>query len=361
MRILHVLPSLAPGGMERLVIQLTADATVHGDGVVVASAPGAWVGKVVEAGAAHVALPATSRRSPFGLATATALLARCIRQVRPHVVHTHNVRATVLARVAIVLSQHRAVLVPTLHGLAPSDYAGARRILHLTTVRVIACAPSVAHSLEAAGFPGARIDVITNGAALRPAGDQRQADLRVALQLGSAPLVVGIGRLVEQKNWPVFIEAAGRLEGPAFVVAGDGPLRHELTDLARRSGNRVRFVGMVDDIAALMGMASCMVSTSTWEGLPLTLLEALSLGVPVVATAVQGATDLMPPTAALFVPPGDSTAVAEAISKILADDGLAMQLRNNALIAAPRWDTDQMLDRYRNAYNAACADEARWA
>ena len=89
-----------------------------------------------------------------------------------------------------------------------------------------------------------------------PGGLKRQAALRAALQLGSGPLVVGIGRLVEQKSWPVFIEAADRLEGPSFAVAGDGPLRQELTDLARRSGNRVRFLGVVDDIAALVGLAS---------------------------------------------------------------------------------------------------------
>jgi glycosyltransferase involved in cell wall biosynthesis len=361
MRILHVLPSLAPGGMERLVVQLTADATGRGHDVVVASATGAWVPRVREAGAAHLALPATSRHSPFGSATATVLLARGIRHMRPHILHAHNVRATVLARGAMVLSHHRAVLMPTLHGLAPSDYAGAGRVLGWTAHRVIACAPSVARSLEAAGFPGARIDVITNGAALRPAGNQRQEELRAALQLGSAPLVVGIGRLVEQKNWPVFIEAAGYVEGPDFVVAGEGPLRHELADLARRSGDRVKFLGTVDDIAALMGMASCVVSTSAWEGLPLTLLEALSLGVPVVATAVDGITDLVPSTAALFVPPGNPTAVAEAISKVLADDATAVQLGRNALLAASRWSPDLMLDRYRNAYTAACAGEPRWA
>jgi glycosyltransferase involved in cell wall biosynthesis len=361
MRIKHVLPSLDLGGMERLVIALTADATADGHDVVVASAPGAWVPRVTEAGAAHLALPVTSRHSPFRSATATVLLARGIRRLRPHVLHAHNVRATALARAAMVATHHRAVLMPTLHGLAPSDYAGARRVLGWTAHRVIACAPSVARSLQAAGFPGARIDVITNGAALRPAGNQREAELRAALQLGSAPLVVGIGRLVEQKNWPVFIEAAGRLEGPDFVVAGEGPLRHELANLARRCGDRVRFLGTVDDIPALIGLASCVVSTSTWEGLPLALLEALSLGVPVVTTAVDGVTDLVPSTAAVFVPPGDPTAVAEAISKVLVDKATAVELGNNALLAASSWNPDLMLARYRNAYRAACAGEPRWA
>jgi glycosyltransferase involved in cell wall biosynthesis len=362
MRILHVLPSMAPGGMEQLVIQLTADAIGHGDSVVVVSGQGAWVEKVLETGAVHVVLPATSRDSPLSMkaVAATARLARCIRHVRPDVVHAHNVRATVLARLALVATHHRAVLVPTLHGVAPGDYDATSRILRYTARRVIACAPSVARSLEAAGFPRDRIDVITNGAALHSVGPERQADLRASLHLGTAPLVVGIGRLVEQKDWPVFIEAASRMEGPSFVVAGDGPLRQELMNLARRSGNRVRFLGVVDDIAALVGLASCVVSTSAWEGLPLTLLEALSLGAPVVATAVDGVTDLVPPAAALLVAPGDPAAVSEAISRVLTDDDLATNLRRNALAAAPSWGLQGMLDRYRNAYRAAVEGKPRW-
>jgi glycosyltransferase involved in cell wall biosynthesis len=363
MRILHVLPVMAPGGMERLVLQLAADATARGDNVVVASGPGAWVEKVAQAGAAHVALPATSRGTSFSLATATAAarLARCVRQVRPQVVHAHNVRATALARLALLSTRHRAVLMPTLHGVAPSDYRATSRILRRVARRVIACAPSVARSLQTAGFPADRIDVITNGAALPPADRKRQTALQASLGLGSAPLVVGIGRLVEQKNWPVFIEAARRLPGPCYVVAGQGPLRQELVDLARRSGDRVRFVGMIDDIAALVGLADCVVSTSNWEGLPLAVLEALSLGSPVVATACDGVTDLVPPTAALFVAPGDAAAVSAAVSRILADEGVAQDLRRAALAAAPRWGPEGMLEQYRNAYRGSCGGESHWA
>jgi glycosyltransferase involved in cell wall biosynthesis len=361
MRILHVLPSLAPGGMERLTVQLTQDATEHGDSVAVASGPGAWVERVTAAGADHIALPATSRRAAGGMAAATARLAHSIRRLRPDVVHSHNVRATAVARLALLAAPHRAALMPTLHGLDPADYHAASRVLSHTARRVIACAPTVARSLQAAGFPGDRIDVITNGAALRAADSRRQADLRDSLALGHAPLVVGLGRLVEQKNWPVFIEAAGRLTGPTFAVAGEGPLREHLVDLANRNGHPVRFVGVVDDVAALLGIASCVVSTSSWEGLPLALLEALSLGVPVVATAVDGVTDLVPAGAALLVPPGDPAAVTAAISRILTDDDLAAALRVAALSAAPAWRPELMLAQYRNAYRAAAAGAPRWA
>ena len=355
MRILHVLPSLERGGMEQLVIQLAADAVRHGDIVVVAAAPGAWAGRVARAGAAHAEMPATARGAAGAMAAATARLARCVRRLRPHLVHSHNVRATVMARTALAAARHRAALVPTLHGVAPQDYGAASRILRHLAPRVITCAPSVARSLGEAGFPAARIDVIINGAALQPASAERQEMLRASLGLGPAPLVVGIGRLVAQKNWPLLIEAARRLDGPSFAVAGEGPLRRELANLALRSGDRVRFLGAVDDIAALVGMASCVVSTSAWEGLPLALLEALSLGAPVVATATGGVTDVVPAAAALLVAPGDADSVGAAISRVLADEDLAARLRRQALTAARAWRPERMLSQYRAAYVAAQA------
>jgi glycosyltransferase involved in cell wall biosynthesis len=352
MRILHVLPSLEPGGMEQLVIQLAADAARHGDEVAVAAGPGVWTRRVLDVGAELIALPATSR-SGAGLSTAAARLTRGIRRMRPQVVHSHNVRSTALARLALTAAHHDATLVPTLHGLAPDDYRAASRILRLAADRVIACAPSVADSLESAGFPRHRIEVIVNGAALQPAGHHREEQLRTALQIGPARLVVGIGRLVPQKNWRVLVTAASRVDGACCVVAGDGPLRRQLTDLASAAGNRVRFVGAIDDIAALIGIASCVVSTSAWEGLPLAVLEALSLGAPVVATAVGGVTDVVPPEAALLVPPEDSEAVTVAILRILNDPALAAQLRRAALIAAEAWRPERMLEQYRYAYRSA--------
>jgi glycosyltransferase involved in cell wall biosynthesis len=370
-----VLPGMAPGGMESMVIQLAADAARHGDSVAVASGPGAWAARLDEAGAAHVALPATTRGTAMAMAGAVARLARGMARLQPDVVHAHNVRATALARAALTACRHRGALVPTIHGLPPADYAMAARILRAAAPRVIACAPSVSRSLAAAGFPGARIDVICNGAALEPASPERIERMRRALRLGDQPVVAGIGRLAEQKNWPVLIAAArmpdeprvpgmagspsgsamaDRAGGPAFVVAGDGPLRDELSRLASRSGDRVRFVGAVDDVAALIGLAACVVTTSAWEGLPLTLLEALSLGAPVVATAVDGVADLIPPQAAVLVPPGDPVAVRAAIARVLADRPFTADLRRSALDASAAWRPDRMLAAYREAYTAAC-------
>jgi glycosyltransferase involved in cell wall biosynthesis len=313
------------------------------------------------AGAAHWALPATSRASTARATAAVAQLGRCVWQFRPQIVHAHNVRAAAMARLALATTRHRGALITTLHGVPPGDYRAAGRVLRWATPRVITCAPAVARSLRAAGFPPARIDVIVNGAALLPATPERQERMRRRLQLGAEPIVAGIGRLTKQKDWPILIAAARHVQAAHFVVAGDGPLRRQLESSASNSGDRVRFAGHIDDVAALVGIASCVVSASAWEGLPLAVLEALSLGAPTVATAVDGVADLVPPGAAVLVSPGDPVALGTAISRILADDALAQSLRRNALAASGAWHPDHMLRGYRLAYQQAVSPPARSA
>jgi glycosyltransferase involved in cell wall biosynthesis len=266
-----------------------------------------------------------------------------------------------MARLALAMTRQRGGLLTTLHGVPPGDYPVAVRILRSATPRVVACAPAVARSLSASGFPAARIDVIVNGAALPAAGSERQERMRQMLGVGDEAIVAGIGRLTEQKDWPVLIAAARHVPAARFVVAGDGPLRHELESLARSSGDRVRFVGHVDDVAALVGIASCVVSASAWEGLPLAVLEALSLGAPTVATSVDGVTDLVPPESAMLIPAGDPVALAAAISRILADGPWAQSLRDNAVAASRAWHPDLMLRGYRLAYQQGVSPPARSA
>jgi glycosyltransferase involved in cell wall biosynthesis len=358
-KILHVLTDLNTGGAERMVVQLASDAAARGDDVTVACEDGQWVPELEKVGVHHVRVT-LMRRSMTTTLVAGAQLAPVIRRVAPDVVHTHNVRATLAARVAMSLAFRRCVLMPTVHGLAPDDYRSAARVLGLVARRVVACAPSVAASLAAAGLSADRIDVITNGAGLDPATPERTDALRRQLAVGNAPLVVGMGRLAEQKDWPTFIEALSRLDDVEVVVAGEGGLRSALEDRARQLGGRVRFVGGVSDVAALLGLATCVVSTSTWEGLPLSLLEALSLGVPAVATAVDGVTDLVPPDAALLVEPGQPDQVEASVSRLLADDKLRRRLGSTAHEASRQWSAAKMLETYRAAYEAATSGLTPW-
>jgi len=352
MRLLLVVAAMRHGGAERIVVQLAADAVRRGNAVTVASAGGPWVEQVLEAGAGHE-LVALDRRSALATLGAVGRLALVVRRFRPEIVHAQNVRATVAAALALVGPGRRPALLTTLHGLAPRDYPAAAGLLRLAGGKVIACAPSVGRSLLAAGFPVGRLEVITNGVAIQPPSDAELAVARQRFAVGSWPLVVGIGRLVTQKAWPTLIETARQLQDVDVLVAGDGPMRAELQAAAATAGNHVRFVGPVEQPAALVRLARCVVSTAAWEGLPLALLEALALGAPVVATAVDGVVDVVPPDAAVLVPPGDPAAVAAAIKRVLTEPGLAERLSRAARDASEAWALEPMLDRYRARYAAS--------
>jgi glycosyltransferase involved in cell wall biosynthesis len=350
-RLLLVIAELRHGGAERIVVELAADASNRGDAVLVASGGGPWVERVLAAGAGHAVVP-LERRSPLTTLSAARRLAGVVRGFRPDVVHAHNVRAGLAAGLALARPARRTALLTTLHGLAPGDYAAAARLLRLAGGTVVACAPSVGRALLDAGFPAGRLDVVTNGVAVQAPSEHDLDAARRRFAIGGRPLVVGLGRLVAQKAWPTLIEAARRMHDADVLVAGDGPLRGRLEAAAAEAGGRVRFVGAVQQPAALVRLARCVVSTSTWEGLPLALLEALTLGAPVVATRVGGIADLVPPEAALLVQPGDPAAAAAAVNRVLTEPDLAERLSRVARAASRAWALDAMLAGYRDRYAA---------
>ena len=136
-----------------------------------------------------------------------------------------------------------------------------------------------------------------------------------------------VGRLVSAKGFDVLIDALamGRLgEAWELLIVGDGPLRPRLERLVqrRRLDGHVRFLGAVDNPYPIMASADVVVQASRWEGLGMVVLEALSLGVPVIATTCPGGMveTLDGGEYGVLVPSDDRCAVAEAVAH-LADDG----------------------------------------
>jgi len=246
--------------------------------------------------------------------------------------------------------RHGPRMLTTFHGTPPENYRRAAMLLRGTTPQIVACSASVGRKLAEAGYPADRIEVIPNGARMEPATPERIEAARERYGLTAERTVVGVGRLVPQKAWHLLIEAAGSIEGADIVVAGTGELHEELAAQSAARGGRVRFLGPVDDVAAVLACADCFVSTSRWEGLPLTLLEALSLGVPAVSTAVDGVADVITEDAAVLVPPGDPAAVAREVQRVLDDPAHAAQLSAAANLLAADWAPELMIERYRDAY-----------
>ncbi len=175
------------------------------------------------------------------------------------------------------------------------------------------------------GLRPERLTVVPNPAPVLPPLPGRD-DARAALGVDGVTLATA-GRLTRQKALGDALAALTRVDGVRLVVAGDGPERTELERKARELGlsERVRFLGALprEDVLKVFRAADAALLTSAWENLPHTVLEALAVGTPVVATAVGGVPEVVRDGEnGLLVAPGDLDGLAEAIRRVSADEPL---------------------------------------
>ena len=151
-----------------------------------------------------------------------------------------------------------------------------------------------------------------------------------------------------------------------IVIAGDGPERERLEQLAGRLGvtDRVKFLGFRRDVPALLAASDLVVLPSLREGLSISLLEAMAAGKPIIATSIGSQREVASHAdMARLVRPADARALSEAIAELSADEALMAQLGRNArAVYESRYTEDTMLQSYRRLYldllSAKCPVEA---
>jgi glycosyltransferase involved in cell wall biosynthesis len=255
-------------------------------------------------------------------------LVRAIRELRPTIFHAHlhvplactaALVAAAVARVPGVVATEQLWVDLS---RARSLYLGSRLIARLVD-RYVAVSQAVAAQLRSPyGVPARKVVVVPNGIPLRVSASP-PLSLRADLTRGrGGPVVLTAARLDRQKGHEHLLRAAALVPQATFVLAGDGPLRSRLAELARILGvaDRVLFLGHRDDVPALLASCDVFVLPSLYEGLPLSLLEAMASGRPTIATDVAGSNEVVRhAVSGLLVPPADATAMADAIRRVLAD------------------------------------------
>jgi glycosyltransferase involved in cell wall biosynthesis len=307
-RILHVIQELGTGGAERILISAYRGAREAGHEVFVAAAPGPLA---AELEGEVFPLPLV-RRKPWRLPAAALAVRRAVRASRPDVIHAYNPTMALAAG----LASRRPGLV-NLQGVAEEDWPSTVRLVRLSGLEPVACGPGVAAALEENGLPP--FATVPNAVGPAPPPGER-------LGPENEKLVLAVGRLVEQKNHELAIRAIAEVPGATLAIVGDGPLRPELERLAAELGAPVIFTGVRRDARALMGSADLVVMPSRWEGLPLSALEALASGTPLVATNVRGLRELLTDGENALLVPEEPEALAAAIRRVLEDGELASRL-----------------------------------
>lgn len=277
------------------------------------------------------------------------------------VVHSHGLRAGLDAAIASRATAARSlmtvhnVLHPAVAGRWRSAVFGWTEALSLAlTDHVFAASEEIArHLLGRTRSARAKLEVLHLGVDGTP---PPRTGLRRQLGISNdAPVIATVARLAPQKALDVMLRAVAQLPADVtLVIAGDGPLRPDLEELARslRIAERVLFLGFREDALDVMASADVFCLSSLWEAVSLAAQEAVLVGIPVVTTDVGGMRELFEDrVSGRLVPRGDVRALAAALREVLAspDDAKRyVELARKTL--SERFSTTAMLRRLEEAY-----------
>jgi glycosyltransferase involved in cell wall biosynthesis len=268
-----------------------------------------------------------------------------IRDWRPHVVHTHGVRANLIGRLANRLEGYPAKSVTTVHSFLSLDYPVAwKRMLFGTfehqTWRYVDHFILVTHAMKQdflqGGLPESNLIVVHNAIELpeEPSEHVPETSLRELLGVGEDVTIIGtVARLHTVKGHTYLLQAIQKIvqerQDVVFPWFGDGDLYEELQAEARALGVEpyVRMLGFRKDVPDMLPQLDIFVLPSLSEGLSLSILEAQAARVPVITTAVGGSPEVISSGEdGLLVPSADPQALADAICLLIKDKDLRHQL-----------------------------------
>ncbi len=386
-KVLRVIARLNMGGPALHVAYLSAGLQERGyDTTLVAGSLA--LGEESMAGVAEhldvpiVTVPELHREiSPLRDLRAVYHVAGLIRELRPQILHTHTAKAGTIGRLAALLAGDAAppIVVHTFHGHVLRGYFGPlqsnlfRLLEHWLarrTTALIAVSPEVRDDLVALGVaPAEKFTVVRLGIELQERVGSLDGDaqgLETRRQLGIAPdrFVVGwIGRMTAVKRTDDVLLAVRRLRDrgvdAVLCMVGDGPDRETVERRARELGivRSSLFLGYQDDVAPYYAAFDALILPSANEGTPVSAIEALAGGRPVVATDVGGVPDVVRDGVDGFlVAPGDVDAMADRLARLAADADLRRRMGEaGSASVRERYSVERLLDDVDRLYRSLLA------
>ncbi len=324
-----------------------------------------------------ISIPELGREiSPLADSVSLIKLVRLMRHFRPDIVHTHTAKAGFVGRVAARIAGVPIVL-HTYHGHVFHGYFSPRKtslFLRLEqgcarlSTRLLTISPRLREEIARFGVADAsQIAVIPLGLHLAPhaSHERRTGAFRDAMGISENAVLIGaVGRLVPIKNLGLLLEAARIASSDVpnlhVIFVGDGELRAELEAHAAALGMSaaVTFAGWQDDLPAVYADLDATIVSSTNEGTPACLIEAMASGCPVIATRVGGVPDMISPgETGQLVPSGDARALAAAIVRLVKEPEQARRMANQARgEALVRYDEQRLLTDMDRLYGQLARD-----
>ena len=352
-----------PGGAEVLLVQLAAELRDRGHRVIPVL-PTPAVGWIQERFREHGFESEAVQLLGSSMASCVSQLRSIFRRHEVGVVHSHEFTMAVFGAAAARSLGLRHVI--TMHGNQWMTDSWKRRTALRVAFRMTHEVTAVSgdtrdHLVETLGRPAERVRVIVNGVPVRQGdGDAVREEFSLAPE---TLLLLAVGGLHPRKGHDVLLRALSGADGEKpwkLIIAGQGPERARLQELAESEGiaERVLLVGQREDIPDLQAAADLFVMPSLWEGLPLAMLEAMLAATPVVASRISGIPEaIRDGEEGLLVPPGDVSALREALSRMMADDDLRRRLGAAGEERALRdFTIRRMAEDYERLYTGVAAE-----
>jgi glycosyltransferase involved in cell wall biosynthesis len=290
-----------------------------------------------------------------------------IRRGKYQIVHCHSTKAGILGRIAAWLARVPKIYF-TVHGWGfynEQEYGWAQRILILAerlcarfSTKIICVSENdLKQGLARKIAPEGKLLVIRNGVRVESHG--RTGKLRMEIKAGEDEVVFGmVARLCAQKNPLLFLEAAKKVleknNSCHFVLIGDGPLYEECLEFIAKNNleGKAHLLGFRGDARLLYPDFDVFVLSSNFEGLPLTIIEAMFAGLPIVATMVSGVPELVFPERNGFLTiPGNPEDLAKKMLLLAEDASLRKKMGSeSSTIAESQFALEIMISKYQDLY-----------
>ncbi len=354
MKILQVIPYFCFGGAETMCENLTYALTKLGHSVTVVSLYNEKTPISRRMEEAGVRILYLDKKLGLDVSMVTKL-AKIMRREKPDVVHTH-LDVIKYAVAAAKLSGIRRC-VHTVHNVAHEEAEGTlQKIINTIYFRLgwsvpVALSPEVHRTIVSFyGMKDEKVPVIYNGV------DLSRCIPKNGYELGKKVQLLHIGRFNYQKNHKGLLDAFARIlqKNPdcCLNLLGDGELRPEVETYAEELGIRekVLFHGSQSNVYPYLHSADIFLLPSRFEGMPMTIIEAMGTGLPVVASAVGGVPDMLRNGESGILVSQEPRSVADAVEQLLQKESLRKNLGENARADSRQFSAEHMAEAYCNIY-----------
>ena len=354
MKILQVIPYFCFGGAETMCENLTYALTELGHSVTVVSLYNERTPIARRMEAAGVKILYLDKKLGLDLSMVPKLM-EIMKQEKPDVVHSHlNVIKYAVAAAKLCGIKR---CVHTVHNVAAEEAENRQQKL-ISTVFFklgwsipVALSPEVRRTIvEFYGLPEEKVPMICNGV------DLNKCLPKTGYVLSEPPVLLHVGRFNEQKNHKGLLEAFCQVlkshPDCLLKLIGDGELEEETKQYAKGLGiqEKVLFLGSRSDIYPILNEADIFLLPSKFEGMPMTIIEAMGTGLPIVATAVGGVPDMLTHQESGLLVSEQPEAVAEAVCTLLESEALRRTLGSAAKVRSEAFGALHMAQAYSDVY-----------